>query len=466
MVAQNGIAWEPEIIVSDGATYGKLRPRAALVNNDPIVVYGGFGAENLFISKWNGSGFDTQSVLPSNTSTYASSWTGPDIAAKGDTVVAVFKLNPSESGNVYVVRSIDGGQSFSDTIKVGTYTGGNHWMPSIEIDNSGNPTVAIMIHDGQWANPRQALFHSNDAGISFGPAEEIATNVPGEACDCCPSEVIIDGSREVLLLRNNENNIRDIFGVLSNDDGATFPFTENVDQLNWNISQCPASGMDGYFHNDDFFTTFASNAEGTYRVYVSRSDVSSGFNMVERVSVPIPTNGGQNYPTMSGANDTIVMAWEERIGTNKDIYYSLSLGNNPLNQLSSLKTQANAITLGNQTNPHILYKNGFVHLFYQDDANGNVMYRRGLVTDVAHVNALSVETPQIYPNPSSGTTAFISGVKSVESVESLDGKQLLFEAKKVNNQTQLSIESASHTIFLVQCTDLNGNVKVLRWIMY
>lgn len=463
--AQPGIAWEPEIIVSDGAVYGKIRPRAALVGDEPIVVYAGFGAENIFISRWNGTGFDTNPVLPTGTSSYAATWTGPDIAAKGDTVIAVFKLNPSESGNVYVIRSVDGGQNFSDTIRVGNYTGGNPWMPSLEIDDNGNPTVAIMIHDGQWANPRQALFHSNDAGLSFGPAEEISSNVPGEACDCCPSEVVIDGSHEVLLMRNNDNNIREVFGILSTDGGTSFPFTENVDQLNWNISQCPATGMDGYFLNDELFTTFSSRADGTYRVYVSRSDISSGLSMTERLSVPAPTNGGQNYPTMSGANDTIVMAWEERIGTNKEIYYSLSVGSNPLNQLSTLKSQANATALGNQTNPDILYKNGYVHLFYQDDANGNVVYRRGRVTDVANITESNIQNVVISPNPSSNNRARITGIRSITSVVSLDGKELRFQTSESKNQIELEILQKVNGVHFIHCKNDNGDDIVLRWMV-
>ncbi|MCR9172340.1 MAG: glycoside hydrolase [bacterium] len=462
-ICQTGIAWDPESIVSDGSIYGNIRPRATMVNDIPVVVYAGFGDENLFISRWNGSGFDTQSVLPPGTSTYAATWTGPDIASKGDTVIAVFKLKPAESGNVYVVRSVDGGVTFSDTIRVGSYTGGNHWLPSIEMDDNGNPTVAIMIHDGSWANPRQALFQSNDGGLTFGPALEVTTPIPGEACDCCPSEVVIDGSREMLLFRNNENNIRDVHGVLSVDDGQTFPYTENVDQLDWNISQCPASGMDGLFEGNNFYTTFASNASGTYQVYVSRSDVNGGLNMTEIVNVPTPS-GGQNYPTISGANDTILLAWEERIGTNKDIYYSVSTngGVNALANLSAMKLRANEITVANQTNPHILYKNGMAHLFYQDDANGNVMYRRGSVQSVAGLTSLELSPISVYPNPTQGNETFVTEAVNVQGVFTPDGRQIPFSTISENDGVALQFETSYTGIVLIHCTDSKGNSRTLR----
>src|SRR5690606_14149915 len=120
---------------------GSFRPRATLADGDiPVVIYGKSGSDNLFISRWNGSGFDAPiPVLPPGTSAYIADWTGPDIASKGDTVIAVFKLNPMESGNIYSVRSVDGGITFSDTIRVNSDETGNPWLPSMSIDQNGNP---------------------------------------------------------------------------------------------------------------------------------------------------------------------------------------------------------------------------------------------------------------------------------------------------------------------------------------
>lgn len=466
--AQNGIVWEPEMVVSDGTTFGHLRPRATVVGNSPVVVYGSGGMENVYISRWNGSGFDTQSVLPTGTSAYMASWTGADIASKGDTVIAVFKMNPMETGHVYIVRSVDGGVTFSDTIRANTWDGGNSWMPSMDIDANGNPVISMMIHNNTWNNPRYALVHSTDAGLTFGPTEDIASSVPGEACDCCPSEVVIDGSKEILMFRNNDANVRDIFGVLSNDGGATFPYSENVDNTNWIISACPSTGMDAVFSGNNLYTVYASAAEGIYRVFLTKSDVSIGLDFTERtkVLVPDPSNGTQNYPTISGENDTIVMAWEERINFNKEVYYAVSIpGQDPMVALSSYKWQANDSTLGTQTNPEILYKNGYVHLFFQDDYTGDLIYKRGQIDVNLGANELSKSNLQLMPNPSTNGQMHVSGATAIRSIIDASGAHVSFDARQHGESIEVTAEHIQSGIYFVHCIQADGSIATVKWVV-
>lgn len=464
--AQDAIVWEPEITVSDGSIYGNFRPRATIVGNTPVVIYGTTGFDNLFISRWNGAGFDTQLAIPSGTSSYIAGWTGADIASKGDTVIAAFKLGPTDSGNVYVTRSTDGGVTFSDTIRANIYSGGNAWMPSLEVDENGNPVVSMMIHDGSWGNPRYALARSNDAGLTFNPIEEVASGIPGEACDCCPSEVAISGQKQVLLFRNNESNIRDIFGVLSLDGGTSYPFSANVDQTNWSISACPSTGMDGVFIGDDLYTAYASAAEGIYRVYLTKSDASTGLNFTERnqVVVPDPSNGTQNYPTISAVNDTVVMAWEERINFNKEIYYSVSVpGIDPMIGLTSYKYQANDSTDGAQTNPEIIYKNGYVHLFYQDDYSGNLIYKRGQINVTAGLVSSNLLPSVIAPNPSESDWVHISNCREVEAIYSVSGQEVPFEFEEDSKGVLLRSSDLTTGIYLVHALNQSGTPIILKW---
>ena len=183
--AQHSIAWEPEISVSDGSLYGNIRPRMTILENgNPVILYGNSGDENLHISTWNGTSFNTPTqIVPAGMSAYVAHWTGPDIASKGDTIIAVFKLNPAETGNVYSVRSTDGGVTFSDTIRVDNHDDGVAWMPSMDIDDNGNPVITYMAHGPSWINPEYVLVNSDDAGLTYNPEFSVST-VIGEACDC------------------------------------------------------------------------------------------------------------------------------------------------------------------------------------------------------------------------------------------------------------------------------------------
>ncbi|MDX2362427.1 MAG: T9SS type A sorting domain-containing protein [Crocinitomicaceae bacterium] len=454
--SQSGIVWGPEISVSDGTTYGNLRPRATIIGNDtPVVIYGRAGDGNLYTSRWNGSSFDTPvTLLPLSLSAYIANWTGPDIASQGDTIVAVFKLNPLETGNVYSVRSVDGGLTFTDTIRVDNHDTGVAWMPSMDMDANGDPVVTYMAHDASWSNPRYVIANSSDAGVTYNPETEVTSAITGEACDCCPAEMVIEGQKQVMLFRNNDMNTRDIFGVLSTDGGATYPSTDNIDNLSWNVNSCPATGPHGIFNSDNLLMAYASAASGKYRVYVSSSTTVGALTFDNRVMMvePDPANGTQNYPRISGIGDTVVMAWSETTSGNQNIYTSLSLsltGADHLTNLSSSKIMANTSTIGAQTVPEIIYKNGFVHLFYQDNESGDLIYRRGTIEDVTGIESIPNEDFSVYPNPSLNGVFNLPPSTEVIGVTDALGNHVSFEIQTIDGALEIKINHSSKGMYFL-----------------
>ena len=103
--------------ISSGAD-GYGRPRVALTNNHPIVIWRKDSTpKTIRASKWNGTGFSNpynitlSGVLPD-------SWDGPELATKGDTVYVVFPSTATTQSSIMLIRSFDGGNTFSDTIRV------------------------------------------------------------------------------------------------------------------------------------------------------------------------------------------------------------------------------------------------------------------------------------------------------------------------------------------------------------
>lgn len=461
------ILWEPEITVADGAVYGNARPRATLVNGNPVVIFGKMSStENLFIARWNGAAFDAPvAVMPSGTSSYLTEWTGPDIDSYGNTVIATFKLEPLDGGKVYSVRSSDGGITFSDTIRVDDHPVGVAWLPSMAMDLNGNPMVTYMAHDAAWTNPRYVLVRSADGGLTYGPEMEVSSNFTPEVCDCCPAELAVNGNKVALLFRNNESNIRDIYAAASNDGGATFTSIDNVDQLNWSLSSCPSTGADGCFADNRLITAYASAASGKYRVYVSSATLDGPIGYEDRMQVPEPdlANGTQNYPRISSAGDTVVMAWREPVFGNQEIFCSLSLpGQNPLQALTTFKQQSNVSLTGVQTNPEIIYQDGFVHLFYQDNGSGNLIYRRGSISTSVGLEESQL-SPEIYPNPNDGS--FVVDA-TLEDIRILDAMGRRVDAQFVQDGTLLhiSLPDAKSGMYILEGTS-NGLLVSMRIVI-
>lgn len=446
--SQETIFWEPEISVSDGSTYGNVRPRIVLAADDtPVVVYGKSGGI-LHTSRWNGSSFNTPvPLLPAGMSTYLANWTGPDMASKGDTIVVVFKANPMDEGHIYTVRSTDGGITFSDTIRADNHDEGAVWLPALEMDENGNPTVIYMARDANEEFPRYVVNHSTDAGISYVGEQQVAAGIPEEACDCCPAEYLIDGNREVLLFRNNDANVRDIFGVYSMDGGNTFPESENVNQLGWVITSCPSTGPDGLFINNGLLTVSMSKASGENRVYISQNNASTDLVFQSQLMMTPPTNsnGSQNFPRITGDYNTAIMAWQESETSNNEIFCSWS-STADLNDLLTNKHQVNTVSTGTQSNPDVIFQNGYIHLVYQDGASGDVIYRRGYFTSLSSSETTLPEI-SIYPNPSNGTVYIDGDFQSVVLTD-LSGRTIPVELTISGAQTILNTEAEG--TFLLQ----------------
>ncbi|MDG1331050.1 MAG: T9SS type A sorting domain-containing protein [Crocinitomicaceae bacterium] len=458
-MAQQSIIWEPEISVADGSIYGNTRPRLTLSTNDnPVVIFGGVGGA-LHIARLNGANFDSPTpIVPAGMETYLANWTGPDIAAHGDTVIAVFKAQPISTGNIYTVRSTDGGITFSDTIRADDHDIGESWMPAMDIDDNGNPVVTYMIFNAQGLDERIAVVHSTNAGLSYEPQLVVTATTNGVACDCCPPEVVVSGNTQLALFRNNESNIRDSYGSLSEDGGVSFTSDANLDNLNWLITSCPATGPAGVIIGDSAYVVSASRAAGTYRVYASAASAVGGLNLgdVTMMDPPTATAGDiQNFPRISGSNDTLVVVWEEKLSGNTDIICAVSTDGNS-SSLGTYKSMVNASATGTQSKPDVIYKNGFVHVVYQDYASDDVIYRRGTIADVTGVNDLIAEQVHVSPNPTSGHIQ-ISGLPNIDAekiaVFNAQGQEVLFDSAINQNSIDLEIK------------DSKGNYQVVIYLI-
>lgn len=464
---QQGIEWGPEITVADGVTYGNMRPRMVVTpDNEPVIVFGKTGGA-LHIAKGNGTGFNAPvPILPAGVSSYIAYWTGPDIASHGDTVIAVFKALPFETGKIYAVRSTDGGATFSDTIRVDSHVGGRVFLPALDMDPQGNPVVTYMVFSGSNSNPRYVTAHSDDAGQTFSPQIVMTSGIAEEACDCCPSEMVVDGTREVLLFRNNDNNIRDIYAVLTNDGGTTIAAAENINNIEWSVNSCPSTGPAGIIIDDHLLSVSANKKTGEYRVYISSATVTDTDISYQGNVQPVePTDpeGSQNYPRISGENDTIVLVWEEKDPSNADIFCAVTVDGTP-EGLTVYKERANETTTGGQTNPEVIYRNGIVHLAYQDQGGSRLVYRRGVIQSVAGLNEQQLVPFTVGPNPSTDGIFLLSDVpfNTIQSIQvtDLSGKVVEHTFNQTAAGTELRLnETASNGSYLLVIRYNNGGVS-------
>lgn len=375
---QTEIFLSDPIQVAPDLTYGSRAPRIALLEDgSPLVYWGKTGfTPSMYIAKWQSGDF-LDPVMVNTNNIDVDLWAsglGPQLATFGNTVFLVFE---TYGEGIWCVRSTDGGETFENPVSVYDLPQGRvATLPSIAIDNEGNPIVSFVTTNFQEAEALYEVAVSFDSGQTFEPA--VVANLSassGEVCECCPASMTINSSEEMLLtFRNNNNNVRDIWATKSVDGGENFPEATDLDDTDWLTFTCPTSGPHTMISGDSLIVVYFSSGEGNPRVYLSTMDINS---MEKGNQFQLPTfdeeESGQNFPRIAGNQDTLGVVWEENEANSKSIILAYSV-----NGTTDLSSQLVRIAEGNvsQRYPDIAYAKGIFHVVYEDLFLGAVMYRQ------------------------------------------------------------------------------------------
>lgn len=465
--SQYAIAWEDPIEVSEDGMDNN-RPRITLdASGNPLVIWGKDSGKEIFFTRHDGSEFsEPEILLAPEFDIFTADWAGPEISSSGDDAFIVFKRYPENEFGAYLLKSADGGQTWSDTIRVDNIPFGDVQtrFPNVTVNEEGNPAVTLMKFIGLYEDPEYEVLTSVDGGQTFGPMVNASTDfADGEACDCCTADIINSNGKLVQLYRNNDTNIREIKATISNDWGATFNEVVNMDDTDSFSNICFSSGPDGLIAGDNLIAVYRANIPNGYRLYATEYNLISGD--IEHVIVDpfVPSNISQHNAKIGGDAMHQMVVWEEYTAANANVLYSLS--STGASGFSAPSDTLNVQTLGRQVNPDVAYDDGTFHIVWQDKYSGRVAYRKGVVIEAVSVENL-IDTQVIaFPNPC--TTEFvlknIQGYKQVEVTNSLG--QLIFQNQITTNQITISMQQHSAGTYLVNLISNEGvssSIKLVK----
>src|SRR5688572_7634652 len=177
----------------------------------------------------------------------------PAISAndKGQVAVAWLELD-FEGGNnkVWYALSNDSGQTFGSAQLVGEDPPGETAMVQVLLDSAGNPTLT-------WLSGNDLRFaRSTDQGKSFSSAKSIGQG----ACECCQPDLMLTGDQLLIGYRglgNDESGaFRDASLISSLDGGETFGPVSLATDSHWYINACPISGPSMAVHDKSIYMTW------------------------------------------------------------------------------------------------------------------------------------------------------------------------------------------------------------------
>lgn len=400
--AQTGITWSLPITVA-GSEYDNMRPRlSADAAGNAMVLWGDGAGDNAYFSKWNGSAFTTPvKINPESADVFVSDWAGPDLASKGDTVYAVYKQDPEDYTPAYIVRSFDGGASFSAPFAVEDIADSISRFPTVTVNASGNPVVGFMKFNADFLDSRWSVAVSNDYGSTFFVDVRASGYEEDEVCDCCPGSLAIADNTIAMLYRNNKDNYRNMWAGISTNHGISFPAGFPVDDTNWTLNICPSSGPDGVIIADTLYTVFMSGASGANRVYLSTTSLSNPeSSSTKLLAEDIADLNSQNYPRIAHHDSAVAIVWKQVVDNDAQIAFLYK------DKLQDGFPQAAEViassTSNNLTNPDVVVSNGKVHVVWQNNADNTIQYISGVygLTGITSTSNQKL-TIEIFPNPAS-----------------------------------------------------------------
>ena len=416
--AQSGITWSPAMQVATSGS-GNYHPRINLDASDsPLLIWG--HSNRAMFSKWNGTTFTAPIMLnTAQISIACDTWFGPDIASKGDTVYVVMKRYPEapDTNRIFIVRSFNGGATFSAPIELAFIADSTSRFPTVTIDNTYNPIVGYMkfANSMNGSTSRWVVTKSSDYGNTFATDVRASGWSGGPVCDCCPGTITNSGNKVLMLYRDVNVNIRDMWAGVSNDNGATFTNGYETDGTNWLLTSCPASGPDGVIVGDSLYTVFMSGASGMSRVYYNKSSITN-MNSVASTLITGNISGlaVQNFAHIASKGNAVAAVWKQSVNGADQL--GLRFTNNIVNGFPALY---DTVDLNNITNADVAIGNGVIYVTWEDDNAGVVMIRKGTFTPYTVGMMENDRNPhfEIYPNPANDeATLFYTANKSGASI--------------------------------------------------
>ncbi len=458
-----GLTWSNPVDVSASA-FSNLRPSIALdAANNPIIMWGSLDSSAIFISKWTGASFSpAKRVTPSGMNIFVADWAGPNFAVDGNKIYIVYKQSPEETSNLWLSRSTDGGNSFTQ-IDVDD-TGFVSRFPTVTVNASGNPVVGFMKFDSGWANARWVVTRSMNGGNSFMKDTLAGDYSGGEACDCCPGTIVSNGNNMAMMYRDNNVNIRDIWTGISTDQGLSFPTGARLDYNNWMIMACPSTGPDGFIIGDTLYSVFMNAASGKSLVHYSAYNfMTNTFGYSNSFTGNFSGLGLQNFPHCSHYNNNVATVWKQTVTGLGQIILSYNNQNTSFQNLQ-LDTIAESSSLSKYNNPDVVMSDDKLFAVWQDNTSKTVKFSYAIYNAASGVNELmNDDYPKINYQSENNLLFIETSTTSHLAVHDINGN-IVIEKVLDNGINKINLSNLPAAVYVCNVTTNNKNktMKILK----
>ncbi|RYZ25698.1 MAG: T9SS type A sorting domain-containing protein [Sphingobacteriales bacterium] len=214
---------------------------------------------------------------------------------------------------------------------------------------------------------------------------------------------------------------------------------------------CPSSGPDGIIVNDTLYSVFRSSASGQ-RVYLGKSTLS-GQQLVSSSKI-IPDFTGlssQDFPRIAHSGNAAAIAWKQVSG-GVAARAVVAFTSNIHNGFADYDT----VGISGVTNVDVAMKAGEIHVIWENDATGTVMYSKGTYSTTTVPSVAAPAPIAVFPNPASKcVTIPVADVKSCTMTDVV-GKQFTPTMTTASGMLHVFVDALPTGVYTISVTDMNG----------
>jgi photosystem II stability/assembly factor-like uncharacterized protein len=169
---------------------------------------------------------------------------GPRLAITPQAIVVsaiVGEQGRGQDGDLLAWRSTDGGETWSQAVKVN------------DVPGSAREGLHAMAYGGgvlysTWLDLRAKGMQlygavSKDGGKTWAKNALVYKSPSGAICTCCHPSVTVDSNGVIsVMFRNSLEGARDMYILRSRDGGSTFTAAEKLGRGTWPLNACPMDG--------------------------------------------------------------------------------------------------------------------------------------------------------------------------------------------------------------------------------
>ncbi len=283
----------------------------------------------------------------------------------------------ADSWDVYLSRSVNGGESFLPSVQVNDYISGvDQYEPDLALDSSGNIYVSwnryYYDEDLQQYDYDVYMSKSTDEGATFGPNVKV-----NDGSDWQYKSSIKVGNSNVYVTWTDRRNegISDVYFAKSTDGGDSFSANVQVNHYTEQSQGYPEMALD----EDEVIYIVWNDSRNLYKkngrdVFMARSlDKGDSFEPEIKINdAKIPAAFEYFYPTITAwGKGHVAVAWEDKREGTYDVYLTRSD-----NGGSSFRPswRLNSAEKGSQSVPDIVMDAmGHVHCTWRDERSGDFL---------------------------------------------------------------------------------------------